>query len=195
MTIGGPCASRPMGKATKLHSESSILKTADDDLARYIRQACDEGECDAAQMIGVEDCFILLDKDDLREHLENASRDGEGKHTVYVSIRQGKNDGEIPLHASGHEHRLVVLRPKKSADMDRARLTHDTRRRLALAPPERAKQGRRRGILNLGLGVAILAMMSVTSLAILSPPYSYVVAAGALAPVGIMLARAAGKNA
>ena len=97
----------------KPHSEPSVLKTGDEDLAKYIRQAFDEVEGDAAQMIGVDDCFILLDKDDLREHLENVSRDGEDKRTVYVSIRQSKSDEEVPLHDSGNEHRLVVLRPKK----------------------------------------------------------------------------------
>ena len=71
-----------------------------------------------------------------------------------------------------------------------AKLDSKTRERLAQALPRP-----RLPMLNLGLGVAVFALMSATFLVALSPPLSHVFATGALAPAGIMLARAARRRA
>ena len=113
---------------------------------------------------------------------------------VHVSISLTKGGAEGGKLAPGHESKLVVVVDRKNRDVAGARLAHETRERLEQARPEQARPDRRRGMLNLGLGVAILATMSITSLAILPSPYSYAIAAGALAPVGIMLARAARRH-
>ena len=162
----------------------------DDDLAEYVRQAgAGSGVADVVRMIGDGDYLVLLDQDDLRTSLENATRDGKRQHVQCASMRQVNANVGDTMPGPELEPCLVVIRSKKSVDVPNAKLSRETKMRLEKASPER-----RKGTLNLGLGVTIFALMSVTSLAILSPPYSYAVAVGALAPAGIMLARAARKN-
>lgn len=177
----------------ELHSETANRKIVDDDddLAEYMRQAgAGAGVVDMAQMIGDEDRIVLLDGDELRASLDNASRDGKGRHVQYFSMRRIEPNADAAKSTSGHEPGLIVMMRKKNVDMDNTKLARETKMRLGQAQP-----GRRNRILNLGLGAAIFALMSVTSLVILSPPYSYAVATGALAPACIMLVRAARKNA
>lgn len=175
-------------------SSVAVHKTGDDDLAEYMRQAGVEDAAYLSRMMGDADCFVLLDKDGLRTPLEGSLRAGTEHRIVHVSISLTKGGVEGGKLAPGHESKLVVVMDRKDRDAAGARLTHETRERLEQARPEQARPDRRRGMLNLGLGVAILATMSITSLAILPSPYSYAIAAGALAPVGIMLARAARRH-
>ena len=180
-------------------SRIAVHKTGDDDLVEYMRQAGVEDAAYMSRMMGDGDCFVLLDKDDLRTPLEGSLRAGTKRRIVHVSIPLTKGGVEGGKLAPGHESKLVVVMDRKDRDAAGARLAHETRERLEQARPEQARPeqarpDRRRGMLNLGLGVAILATMSITSLAILPSPYSYAIAAGALAPVGIMLARAARRH-
>ena len=180
-------------------SRIAVHKTGDDDLVEYMRQAGVEDAAYMSRMMGDGDCFVLLDKDDLRTPLEGSLRAGTKRRIVHVSIPLTKGGVEGGKLAPGHESKLVVVMDRKNRDAAGARLAHETRERLEQARPEQARPeqarpDRRRGMLNLGLGVAILATMSITSLAILPSPYSYAIAAGALAPVGIMLARAARRH-
>lgn len=175
-------------------SRIAVHKTGDDDLVEYIRQAGVEDAAYMSRMMGDGDCFVLLDKDDLRTPLEGSLRAGTKRRIVHVSIPLTKGGVEGGKLAPDHESKLVVVMDRKDRDAAGARLAHETRERLEQARPEQARPDRRRGMLNLGLGVAILATMSITSLAILPSPYSYAIAAGALAPVGIMLARAARRH-
>ena len=175
-------------------SRIAVHKTGDDDLVEYMRQAGVEDAAYMSRMMGDGDCFVLLDKDDLRTPLEGSLRAGTKRRIVHVSIPLTKGGVEGGKLAPGHESKLVVVMDRKDRDAAGARLAHETRERLEQARPEQARPDRRRGMLNLGLGVAILATMSITSLAILPSPYSYAIAAGTLAPVGIMLARAARRH-
>lgn len=177
----------------ELHSETANRKIGDDDddLAEYMRQAgAGASVVDMAQMICDEDRIVLLDGDALCASLENASQNGEGRDVQYFSMRRIEPNEDAAKSASGQQPGLIVMMRKKNVDMDNTKLARETKTQLGQAQPERRSR-----ILNLGLGAAIFALMSVTSLVILSPPYSYAVAAGALAPACIMLARAARKNA
>ena len=162
-------------------------------MAEYVRQAGAEGAVDIASMMDDGDRFVLHGEDPLRACLEADSRVGRGRRTVYISVSSTRKDLESIGHAPDQESKLVVMTDDRVGYAPSARLSLETRSRLRTAQP--AQPAQRRGILNLGLGVAIFAMMSVTSLAILPQPYSYAVAAGALAPAGIMLAWAARRDA
>ena len=175
------------------HRGIAACNGGDDDLAEYIRQAGAEGVVDIASMMDDGDRFVLNGEVPLRACLEADSRDGRRRHTVYISVFPTKKDFETAGHTPGQESRLVVVTDDKGDYTPSARLALETRSRLRPAQP--AQPAQQRGILNLGLSVAIFAMMSVTSLAILPQPYSYAVAAGALAPAGIMLAWAARRDA
>lgn len=178
------------------HRGIAACNGGDDDLAEYISQAGAEGAVDIASMMDDGDRFVLNGEDPLRACLEADSRDGRRHHTVYISVFPTKKDFEIAGHTPGQESRLVVVTDDKGDYTPSARLALETRLRLRPAQPAQpAQPEQQRGILNLGLSVAIFAMMSVTSLAILPQPYSYAVAAGALAPAGIMLTWAARRDA
>lgn len=177
----------------KSHRGITAPNGGNDDLAEYVRQAGAEGAVDIASMMDDGDRFVLHGEDPLRECLEADSRDGKKRYTVHISVSTAKKDSEGTRHTPGHESKLVVMTDDKGGYTPSARLALETRSQLRLVQPEQPEQ--RRGKLNFGLGVAIFAMMSVTSLAILPQPYSYAVAAGALAPAGIMLARAARSDA
>lgn len=175
------------------HKGIAACNGGNDDLAEYVRQAGAEGAVDIASMMDDGDRFVLHGEDPLRACLEADSRVGRGRRTVYISVSPTRKDPESTGHAPGQESKLVVMTDDRVGYEPSARLALETRSRLRPAQP--AQPAQRRGILNLGLGVAIFAMMSVTSLAILPQPYSYAVAAGALAPAGIMLAWAARRDA
>lgn len=177
----------------KSHRGITAPNGGNDDLAEYIGQAGAKGAVDIANMMDDGDRFVLHGEDPLRECLEADSRDGKKRYTVHISVSPAKKDSESTGRPPGHESKLVVMTYDKVSYTPNARLALKTRSRLRPAQPAQPEQ--RRGKLNFGLGVAIFAMMSVTSLAILPQPYSYAVAAGALAPAGIMLARAARSDA
>ena len=60
-----------------------------------------------------------------------------------MSMRRTEGGMEGAEPGSGHERDLAVLLPRKSADMDSAKLAYDTKRRLSLAGPGRAQGGGR----------------------------------------------------
>ena len=57
-------------------SSVAVHKTGDDDLVEYMRQAGVEDAAYMFRMMGDGDCFVLLDKDDLRTPLEGSLRAG-----------------------------------------------------------------------------------------------------------------------
>lgn len=160
------------------------------DLAEFFGGEDLEGVADVVGAIGGGHCFVLRCEDPLRDSLLEACRGvGRGRIVDVLAPRSGR-DGEGAKREPGHEYKIAVVVGGKKGGGPVARLARRTRVQIGLEPPER-----RPGMLNLGLGVAVFAVMSVTSLAILAPPYSFAIAAGALAPAGIMLARAARRNA
>lgn len=175
----------------KSHSVTATHKMPDGDLAQFVHGKDLGDAVDVANMIDG-DCFVLHGEDALRGSLEAACQEGKRGRIVDVSIPQTGRDVEGGKCEPGHKYKLVIMISEKKDGTSSARLTHKTRAQIE---PEMAEPERRQGILNLGLGVAIFAVMSVTSLAILAPPYSFAIAAGALAPAGVMLARAARKHA
>ncbi len=170
------------------HSGVALRRIEDDDLARYMRLAGSRGVVDAARVVHDDNCFILRNGDGLVEHLEKLSRAGSSRCTVHVSMSCEASGGEgaKPPQAGGYKVMFVRSRKEGGEEARGARLASETREGLA-----RARPGRPLRMLNLGLGVTIFATMSATSLVAISPPLSYVFALGALAPAGIMLARAA----
>lgn len=178
----------------KVHRAPAVYKGEGGDLAEFVHGADVEGVSDMVSRIDDGHCFVLHGEDDLRTPLEEVCREGKRGRTADVLISQTERDADGTKCNPGHKYKLVVMMSKKGGTSG-ARLAHRTRAQIEQADAEQAGPERRQGILNLGLGVAIFAMMSVTSLAILAPPYSYPMAAGALVPAGIMLARAARKHA
>ena len=176
----------------------------DGDLARHMRLAGAECAAGATRVVQGDCCFVLHSEDGLAKRLRKASRGGPGRyalHTMsYTATGAGAGEGPIAGPSQDGGRKIVILVPNRreagagagaaAGAAERAELTSKSKKWLA-----RMRPGRRLRMLNLGLGVAIFATMSATSLVALSPPLSYVFAAGALAPAGIMLARAAGGHA
>lgn len=178
----------------KADSVSAACEGQGGDPAEFVHGADAEGVSDIVSMIDDGHCFVLHGEDALLTSLEEACREGRSC-MADVSISQTEGNAEGAKCNLGHKYKLVIVMNKKEGGAPGARLARRTRAQIGQADAEQAGPERRQGILNLGLGVAIFAMMSVTSLAILAPPYSYPMAAGALVPAGIMLARAARKHA
>lgn len=173
----------------------------DGDLARHMRLA---GAVDAARAVQGDCCFVLHSEDGLARRLREASRGGPGRHALHMmSYTAAGAAGGGPIAGppqDGGRKIVILVRNRREAGrgagagagvaVESAELTSKSKKWLA-----RMRPGRRLRMLNLGLGVAIFATMSATSLVALSPPLGYVFAAGALAPAGIMLVRAAGGHA
>lgn len=176
--------------AMKPHRATGACKLPDADLAEFVHGEDLGCTADVVDMIdGI--CLVLHDKDPLRASLEAACQEGGGGRIAEVSIPRTGGGRFEP----GHKYKLVVIIGEKKSGAPIARLAHRTRSQIGLETSGPAGPERQQGMLNLGLGVAIFAVMSVTSLAILAPPYSLAMAAGALAPAGVMLARAARRRA
>lgn len=176
--------------AAERHGRTALGGIEESDLARHMRLADPGRLTGAVRAIHDGTCFILHSGDDLVGLLSRASRGDSGRCTVRMSLPrefEGRGaDGKAP-RGGGFEIIFVERREDGGrGSEDRAELTGRTREWLA-----RARPGRRLRMLNLGLGAAIFAAMSAAFLVAMSPPLSYVFAAGALAPAGIMLARAA----
>ena len=175
------------------HSKTALREIEDSDLARYMRLAGSSGVVDTAQVVYDANCFILRKEDGLVEHLGAVASGGAPLHTVRMSMSCTEVEASGADTSPGGKFEIIFMHGWKESRPDaagRARLASKTRERLAQVLPRR-----RLRLLNLGLGVAIFALMSATSLVALSPPLSYVFAAGALAPAGIMLVRAASGHA
>lgn len=170
------------------HSGAAPQEVEDGDLDRYMRLAGSRGMIDAARVLRDDGCFIVRSGDVLGSHLGRLSSGGAGRRIVRMSVLGAGGDGAGQFQEGGYE--IIFVRGRKEAVAEKdgggARLAGRTKRRLA-----RARPGRRLRLLNLGLGVAVFAIMSATSLVALSPPLGHIFAAGALAPAGIMLIRAA----
>ena len=166
----------------------------DGDLARHMCLAGAEDVVDATRVIQGDYCFVLRNEDGLAKRLREASRGGPNRYTLHRMSCTVSWGGPIADPSQDGSRKIVILvKNRKEAGTDAAaesaELTSKSKKWLA-----RMRPGRRLRMLNLGLGVAIFATMSATSLVALSPPLSYVFAAGALVPAGIMLARAAGGH-
>ena len=153
-----------------------------------------EGVVDATQVVQGDSCFVLHNEDDLAKCLREASRSGSNRYALHMMSYTVMWKGSIVDPPQDGRRKIVILvRNRMEADAgaaaESAKLTSKSKKWLA-----RVRPGRRLRMLNLGLGVAIFATMSATSLVALSPPLSYVFAAGALVPAGIMLVRAAGGH-
>ena len=176
------------------HSTASLQEMEEGDLAKHMRLPDSKVVVDAAQAIHDDNCFILHNEDGLVKHLSKISPDGSGRYTVRMSMScAGAGAGAGEMAPRGYRFEIILVRGQRGdgpVAAEGAELASRTKGWLA-----RARPGRRLRLLNLGLGVAIFAAMSATSLVAVSPPLSYVFAAGALAPAGIMLARAAGRHA
>lgn len=170
------------------HSGAALQEIEDGDLDRCMRLAGSRGMIDAARVLQDGGCFILRSGDALGSHLGRLFPEGAGGRIVRMSVSSAAGgDGAGRPREGGYE--IVFVRGRRDAGAKEnggARLAGRTRRRLA-----RARPGRRLRLLNLGLGVAVLAAVSAISLAAISPPLGHIFAAGALAPAGIMLIRAA----
>lgn len=175
------------GRAAERHGGAGLREAEDCDLARHMRLPVDSCVVDAARAIGGGNCFILHGDDPLVGILCGASsRGGPGRGAVRMSLQCSNaesREGSGPPRGGRFE---VVILPGGEEGGEAAKLACKTRDMLA-----RAREGLGLRMLNVGLGVAILATMSATSLVAVSPPLGYVFAAGALVPAGIMLARAA----
>lgn len=161
----------------------------DGDLARHMRLAGAEGVVDATRVIQGDCCFVLHGEDGLAKRLREASRSGPDRYTLMSYTAAGGGPIAGPPQDGGRKIVILVRNRREAgtgAAAESAELTSKSKKWLAGVRP-----GRRLRMLNLGLGVAIFATMSATSLVALSPPLGYVFAAGALVPAGIMLARAA----
>lgn len=145
------------------------------------------GAIDAARAFQDDGCFIVRSGDALGRHLGRLYPEGAGGRIVRMSVLgAGGNGAGRPREG---EYEIVFVQGRREAGAEEnggARLAGRTKWRLA-----RARPGRRLRLLNLGLGVAVLAAVSAISLAAISPPLGYIFAAGALAPAGIILIRAA----
>ena len=183
-----PLQSQPVGAggASERHGGAGLREAEDCDLARHMRLPVDSCVVDAARAIGGGNCFILHGDDPLVGILCGASsRGGPGRGAVRMSLQCSNaesREGSGPPRGGRFE---VVILPGGEEGGEAAKLACKTRDMLA-----RAREGRGLRMLNVGLGVAIFATMSATSLVAVSPPLGYVFAAGALAPAGIMLVRA-----
>lgn len=183
--ITRPPHTRPVGagRGEGPHGRAALEEMEKGDLARHMRLPGGSCIVEAARAIGDDGCFVLRSGDPLVEILCNAPRGAVRMSLHCADARSGGgDDGANPPRGGRFE---VVIVPGRE-DGEAAELSGKTKERLA-----RAQEGRGLRMLNLGLGVAVFAIMSATSLVALSPPLSYVFAAGALAPAGIMLARAA----
>lgn len=175
------------------HSWTTLRKIEDGDLDRYMRLAGSKDVIDTARAVHDDNCFILHDEDGLVKHLSGLSFESASRCTVRMSMScAGAGGGEGGGPSRGGYKIMFVQGRKGGGERERrgARLASETKEGLARAQP-----GRRLRMLNLGLGVTVFAAMSATSLVAISPPLSYVFAAGALAPAGIMLVRAARGHA
>lgn len=153
------------------------------------------GVVDTARVVYDDNCFILRKEDGLVKHLGAVASSGGGGaiHTVRMSMSCTEAGASGANTSPGGRFEIIFMQERKEdlpGAAGRARLASKTRERLAQVLPRR-----RLRLLNLGLGVAVFASMSATSLVALSPPLSHVFAAGALAPAGIMLVRAARGHA
>ena len=171
------------------HKGAALQEIEVDDLAKFMRLNDSREMVYTAQAFYGDGTFVLHNEDDLVKKLSGPSHDGPIRHTVRMSMpRTGAEDGEGARRPRGKFELTFVL--KRTEGIGRAaegaRLADKTREQLA-----RVRQGPRLHMLNVGLGAAVFAVMSASSLVLLSPPLSYVFAAGALAPAGVMLARAA----
>ena len=176
-----------------LHSTTALREIEDSDLARYMRLAGSMGVVDTARVVYDDNCFILRKEDGLVKHLGAVARGGAPLHTVRMSMSCTETEASGVDTSQDGKFEIIFMQGWKENRPDaagRAKLASKTRERLAQVLPRR-----RLRLLNLGLGVAIFALMSATSLVALSPPLSHVFAAGALAPAGIMLVRAARGHA
>ena len=173
------------------HSGAALQKIEDGDLDRYMCLAGSKGVIDTARVIQDDNCFILRNEDGLVEYLNRLSFQSAGCCTVRMSVSGAEGEGSGQPRKVGYKIIFVQGRKEAGERKDRgARLASKTRKGLA-----RARPGRRLRMLNLGLGAAVFATMSAISLVAISPPLSYIFAAGALAPAGIMLIRAARGHA
>ena len=186
MDSGRPAAAEP-------HGIAALQEMEERDLARYMRLPDSRCVSDAARAIKGDNCFILCRGDDLVERLCKVPHGDSGRRTVRMSMPCEDGESGAGAWASrGSGLEIILVRGQEDGGevpAERAVLTGKTKKWL-----DRVRPGRRLRMLNLGLGVAIFATMSATSLVALSPPLSYVFAVGALAPAGIMLARAAGAH-
>ena len=175
------------------HSRTAPREIEDDDLAKHMRLPGSEGIVDTARSVHDAGCFILHKEDGLVEHLGTVARDDAPTRTVRMSMSCTEAADAAGNPSPGGRFEIIILRAQKDnrpGAAGGARLASKTRERLA-----RTRPGRRLRMLNLGLGVGIFAAMSATFLVAASPPLSHVFAAGALAPAGIMLVRAARGHA
>ena len=167
-------------------SRMALQEIEDDDLARYMRLAGSRRMVDTTQVIHDDKCFILRSEDGLVKHLNRISHVDPKRYTVRMSMQcTGSGSGA----SQDDKFEIIFVRERKgdgAGKAEGAELTGKSKKWLA-----RVRPGRGLRMLNLGLGIAIFATMSATSLVALSPPLSYVFAAGALAPAGMMLVRAA----
>lgn len=164
----------------------ALQGTEDDDLAKYMRLAGSRRMVDTTQVIHDDECFILHSEDGLVKPLSKIPRVDSKRYTVHMSMQCTEAGGD-PSQDDRFE--IIFVRERKGDGQgaaEGAELTSKSKKWL-----NRMRPGRRLRMLNLGLGVAVFATMSAISLVALSPPLSYVFAAGALAPAGIMLIRAA----
>lgn len=159
-----------------------------------MRLAGSMGVVDTARAVYDDNCFILRKEDGLVKHLGAVASSGGGAiHTVRMSMSCTEAGASGESTSPGGRFEIIFMQERKEdlpGAAGRAKLASKTRERLAQVLPRRRLRP-----LNLGLGVAVFALMSATSLVALSPPLSHVFAAGALAPAGIMLVRAARGHA
>lgn len=174
------------------HKGAALQEIECDDLARRMRLGDPKGVAYTAQAFYIDGMFVLHNEDGLVKKLSEPSHDGPIRHTVLMPMpRTGAEDGEGAMLSQDDKFEFTVVL-ERSESVGRAtegsRLASRTREWLARVRPKPPLN-----IRNIGIGLAVFAAMSATSLVVWHPPLSYVLAAGALAPAGVMLARAAGK--
>ena len=175
------------------HKGAALQEIEVDDLAKYMRLDDTREMVYTTQVFYDDGMFALHNEDGLVKKLSGPSHDGPIRHTVRMSMpRTGAEDGEGARRPRGKFELTFVLKRMEGIEgaTEGARLADKIRERLARVRPKPRLHMR-----NIGIGLAVFVALSATSLVLWHPPLSYVLAAGALAPAGIMLARAAGKYA
>lgn len=174
------------------HNGAALQEIEGDDLARHMRLDDPKEVVHTTQAFYGDDSFILHNEDGLVKQLSKQLHNGASRHTVRMSMPRTGAEGDEGAMRSQDDKFVFTIVLERSKSVGRAtegsKLASRTSEWLARVRPKP-----RLNIRNIGIGLAVFAAMSATSLVVWHPPLSYVLAAGALAPAGVMLARAAGK--